>query len=91
MTCAVGLFGTRGYAVVDAIRPKVWEDDQIGFWYRQDVLLYVKKERLGALRTPGGVQGTPPRLPLRIVHPAQYLKKIPDSARGVGPVISEFS
>jgi hypothetical protein len=70
-----GLFAARGYTVLDPIRPKIWEDDRISFWYRQNVLLYVKKERLGALRAPVGAG-----VPLRVVHPAQYLKKIPDSA-----------
>jgi hypothetical protein len=70
-----GLFWARGYAVLDPIRPKIWEDDRISFWYRQNVLLYVKKERLGELRAPIGAG-----FPLRMVHPAQYLRKIPDSA-----------
>jgi hypothetical protein len=75
-----GLFGTRGYAVLDPIRPKIWEDERISFWYRQNVLLYVKKERLRELRPLIGDPESSPGLPLRIVHPAQYLKKIPDSA-----------
>jgi SAM-dependent methyltransferase len=75
-----GLFLARGYAVVDAIRPKIWEDDQIAFWYRQNVLLYVKSGKLGELRIPGVISESSPRLPLRVVHPAQYLRKIPNSA-----------
>jgi methyltransferase family protein len=75
-----GLFGARGYAVVDAIRPKIWEDEQIAFWYRQNVLLYVNRGRLGDLRTAAAVPEAAPRLPLRVVHPVQYLRKIPNSA-----------
>ena len=75
-----GLFATRGYAVVDAIRPKIWEDDEIAFWYRQNVLLYVKRERLGDVKSPGGAAESFPGLPLRVVHPVQYMRKIPDSA-----------
>lgn len=74
-----GHFRARGYAVLDAIRPKIWEDDDIAFWYRQNVLLYVKTERLGELNVPGGVPA-PPGFPLRVVHPQQYLRKIPDTA-----------
>jgi SAM-dependent methyltransferase len=75
-----GLFQAKGYAVVDVIRPKIWEDDQIAFWYRQNVLLYVKTGRLAEVRAAGVVSESSPRLPLRIVHPAQYLRKIPNSA-----------
>ena len=74
-----GLFALRGYAVLDAIRPRIWEDDQIAFWYRQNVLLYVKKGRLPELRIPGGALESYPGLPLRVVHPRQYLRKVPDS------------
>ena len=74
------LFEARGYAVLDAIRPRIWEDDDIGFWYRQNVLLYVKKGRLHELSTPGGSADSRPGLPLRVVHPIQYMRKIPDSA-----------
>jgi cyclopropane fatty-acyl-phospholipid synthase-like methyltransferase len=75
-----GLFEDRGYASLDAIRPKIWEDEKIAFWYRQNVLLYVKKARLGALNLPGAASEASPRFPLRVVHPDQYLRKIPDSA-----------
>jgi hypothetical protein len=78
--CAVGLFGARGYAILDAIRPKIWDDDQLAFWYRQNVLLYVMLGRLGELRAPGVISESSPRLPVRFGHPAQYLRKITDSA-----------
>jgi SAM-dependent methyltransferase len=74
------LFARRGYAVLDAIRPRIWSDDRIAFWYRQNVLVYVKKERLGDLRIPQVAPGSSPIGPLRVVHPEQYLRKIPDGA-----------
>ncbi len=74
-----GLFAARGYAVLDTIRPRIWNDDEIAFWYRQNVLLYVKEERLVELKTPVGALASFPELPLRVVHPRQYMRKIPDS------------
>ena len=40
------LFHSKGYVVLDAIRPFVWNSPQVDFWYKQNILLYVKKERL---------------------------------------------
>ncbi len=74
------LFAARGYAVLDAIRPRIWDDAGIAYWYRQNVLLYARKEKLGELRSATGALG-PTSLPaLRTVHPELYLRKIPDSA-----------
>lgn len=40
-------FKERGFVPVDYIRPKVWGDDQnVEWWYQQNVLLYVKESRL---------------------------------------------
>jgi hypothetical protein len=34
-----GLFTERGYRTVDAIRPRIWDDERIAFWYRQNAFL----------------------------------------------------
>jgi hypothetical protein len=36
-----GLFTGIGYRTLDAIRPKIWEDERIAFWYRQNAFLAV--------------------------------------------------
>lgn len=41
-----GLFLERGFVPVDFVRPKVWGDAKVEWWYQQNVLLYIKKERL---------------------------------------------
>jgi SAM-dependent methyltransferase len=40
------LFLKRNYVVVDCIREKVWNNDEVEWWYKQNILLYVKKEKL---------------------------------------------
>ena len=67
-----GLFGERGYRVVDAVRPRVWEDERVKFFYAQNVLVYVDPERVDAPDLP--------QLPLRLVHP-----RLLDSARRTLP------
>lgn len=40
------IFATFGYVPVDYIREKVWNDPDVEWWYQQNVLIYVKQERL---------------------------------------------
>jgi hypothetical protein len=37
-----GLFARHGYGAVDVIRPLIWRDRRVSYWYRQNMLLYVK-------------------------------------------------
>jgi hypothetical protein len=34
-------FNRRGYQALDAIRPVIWRNEKISFWYRQNLFLYV--------------------------------------------------
>lgn len=78
------LFEKRGYVAIDCLRDKIWNNEKISWWYRQNVLLFVNKEKLAGYeqlnmeynRTGGKV--------LSIVHPEllkiklaqiKYLKK----------------
>jgi SAM-dependent methyltransferase len=63
-----GLFETQGYLPIDEIRPKVWNLEAVPFWYRQNVLLYVRRDRLPADYTP------PPIMDL--VHPELLAKYV---------------
>ncbi|WP_416672249.1 methyltransferase domain-containing protein [Egbenema bharatensis] len=39
-------FHQRNYLVVDYIRPKIWGNPQVAYWYRQNMLLFVDKNYL---------------------------------------------
>ena len=43
------LFEARGYAVVDAIRPRFQHDARVAFYYRQNIVLYVSQQHLPRL------------------------------------------
>ena len=60
------LFAQRGYVCVDWIRPQVWNDESIPWWYRQNTVLFVRSERrpeIKALQQKGDI------LLLPLVHP----------------------
>jgi SAM-dependent methyltransferase len=70
-----GLFDALGYAPVDAVRPRVWSNEAVRVWYRQNTLLYVRRPRLGEVKAPAAAG------PLSVVHPALYAQKV-GSLRG---------
>lgn len=39
-------FMRQGYVAIDLIRPQIWNNKQIEFWYRQNTLIYAKTSEL---------------------------------------------
>jgi hypothetical protein len=63
----VGLFRQNAYEPIDCIRPKIWANQHVCWWYAQNMLLFVKREHLMKymhLHTSG--TQVPP---LSLVHP----------------------
>ena len=55
------LFARHGYGCLDTVRPKVWSDRSIAWWFAQNTLIYVK--------------GSPIVEPLALVHPELFTRK----------------
>ena len=66
------LFRERGYVQFDTIRHKVWDDEQIPSWYRQNIFLYLRSERTREIVVPQepGFSGA------HLVHPSNYEEKV---------------
>lgn len=76
------LFEAQEYVVHDFIRSRIWHDNKIPFWYKQNILFFSRRNRSADLQFPHEVLNTP-LTSLSIVHPDLYMSKIkPD------PVIS---
>lgn len=58
-------FARHGYAAHDVLRPRLWADEAIPAWYRQNVVLYLDGPTAAAL----GLAPTAPER-LDLVHPA---------------------
>jgi hypothetical protein len=41
-----GLFEERGYTLTDPIRPRIRDDPRVRWWYRQNIVLYVARDRM---------------------------------------------
>jgi SAM-dependent methyltransferase len=72
-------FQPFGYLPVDCIRPLVWANPAVHWWYSQNVLLFARPELIARVpRLAGTVIENP--LDLRRVHPKNYLGKARQAA-----------
>lgn len=72
----VRAFQRRGYIVVDYIRPKIWNNKKIAFFYTQNLLLYIKKNKLKNYPLLTEYVSDNNWKQICIVHPQQYLEAI---------------
>lgn len=61
-------FATHGLECFDVLRARIWEDDRVTYWYRQNIMIYARRGAAEALRRRGLSAGEP----LRLVHPELY-------------------
>src|SRR6266699_6224932 len=69
-------FNDNGYVAVDCLRKKVWQDDQVEWWYAQNILLFSKKDYLVSNPLLKGEFENTHSSQLSIVHPRKYLELI---------------
>ena len=43
-----GLFAKHDYVALDFLRLKFWNDSRVEWWYRQNIILYVRRDRVEA-------------------------------------------
>jgi len=67
------LFRKKDYAVVDCIRKKIWNNENVSFWYSQNMLLFVKNSYLEKNEILQKELREVTSTFLSIVHPKMYL------------------
>jgi SAM-dependent methyltransferase len=68
-------FKSNGYLTFDFLREIFWENKNIEWWYRQNMLLFVKKEKTSL------VEYSPTEVANKIVHPENFEAKLFEIAR----------
>lgn len=63
-------FKRKGFQAFDILRSEFWENEKVSWWYRQNMILYVKKGE------ETFKEFTPSTTILPYVHPGLYQKKI---------------
>lgn len=72
----VDKFANKGYEVIDCIRPEIWQNDNVSYWYAQNILLFVEHSYLQQIKTSKLYklwQETSSKQ-IRLVHPSKYLE-----------------
>lgn len=67
-------FARHGYLPLDFLRPRIWNDPGVAWYYAQNLLLFVRQDHLASMPAlpPPGVSETP----LPLVHPRLYHAKL---------------
>ena len=68
------LFGAHGYVAIDCFRRGLWLDERVEWWYAQNVLLYVRRDRLDEALERELARLEDHTLPL--VHPGLYAEMV---------------
>jgi SAM-dependent methyltransferase len=66
------LFTDLDFVTCDVLRPIIWNNSEIARWYRQNILLFCRRDFLSELPSLTATEGR--SLPLAVVHPQQYLE-----------------
>lgn len=69
------LFERKGYVLIDFVRPAVWENDQVVYYYKQNCLVFAQRDYVESNQKLLELSRVSP-MPLRVVHPQHYLQKI---------------
>ena len=70
------LFHERGYACLDCLRHRVWNDARVEWWYAQNILLFVSKEELAVNPALQREADKTREQQLSLVHPSNWRAKI---------------
>ncbi len=67
-------FMAHGYVALDCLRSRIWHDPAIPFWYRQNLLFYVRAEAIPPALA-WSVPATDDGWPMALIHPELYLAR----------------
>ena len=67
------LFDERGYTFVDCLRPRVWNNPAVEWWYAQNLFFVVERARLTEFPALHSASSQTRLEQLAIVHPRAYL------------------
>jgi SAM-dependent methyltransferase len=68
------IFNNQGYICLDFVRNMIWTDSSIPFWYKQNILLFVKENRLSDIKFSHSNTDRKNDY-LSVVHPDLYMQR----------------
>src|SRR5262245_10189453 len=68
------LFGERGYTFIDCLRPRIWTNPSVEWWYAQNTFFVVETARLNDLPALRAAAAETRAGQLSVVHPRAYVE-----------------
>lgn len=93
-------FGRNGFECLDVIRPNLWTEEKIAYYYVQNAFLYLRGDALAVVRRRADEMTLNYRTgrPLSLVHPKKYLEmstydrvNLRQYAKGIPKVIGSLT
>ncbi|MCG8547093.1 MAG: class I SAM-dependent methyltransferase [Alphaproteobacteria bacterium] len=67
------LFNSNGHQTIDVLRMAIWDDPEVTWWYKQNLLLFANEDALAANPRLAAARADSPALPLALVHPDKFM------------------
>jgi SAM-dependent methyltransferase len=81
-------FERQGYVPIDALRPRIWADESVKYFYRQNALMFADRRRLPELPELAAVASAAEGPVRAVVHPRLYEVYLrSDLRRFIRPVV----
>ncbi len=71
----IELFQARGYEAVDCVRPRVWDQPDVDFWYAQNAFLIVRHDIFRAVPALREARDRYSVIPTSLVHPVGFRER----------------
>ncbi|MGH7898981.1 MAG: class I SAM-dependent methyltransferase [Candidatus Binatia bacterium] len=85
------LFEARNHFAVDCIRPRIWRNPEVDWWYAQNALLFVERGRLEQDERLRREAERTERGRLDLVHPERYLSTVDPERQSVHEGLATFT
>ena len=66
------LFAQRGYRPIDFLRWRIWNEPDVTWWYKQNLVIYASEEGMGRFPNLARAASQAPPGVARLVHPHKY-------------------
>nr|MCU0625906.1 hypothetical protein [Gemmatimonadaceae bacterium] len=70
----VSHFAAHGYRALDVVRPRVWDDERVELWYRQNCLVFVNEAGAARVDAAAWLHASP--RPADVIHPGYWTWKL---------------
>lgn len=86
----VELFRERGYVVIDCLRPRIWDEPDVEFFYAQNSLFFVAADRLDQYPALKGEEARRRGEPLARIHPRRWLERMDPTRQSLSSLARLF-